>query len=218
MEKIRIVLADDHAILRAGLKLLIENQPDMEVVGEVGDHSHIVEVVKTTHPRVLTLDWSMPGGNPVRVLEELARNHPGTRVLVLTMHEDPAYVRLALGAGASGYLVKKAADSELIQAIRHIATGGIYTHVQKPHEVVPLGGKSDAGSRLEQLSQREREVLGQIAQGHTNQSIADRLFLSVKTVESYRARLMAKLGLKSRAELTQFALESGLFEVGAQRE
>lgn len=214
MEKIRIVLADDHPILRAGLKLLIENQPDMEVVGEVGDHSVVVEAVKAANPRVLALDWSMPGGNPVRIVEEVTQKYPGTRVLVLTMHEDPAYVRLALGAGASGYLLKSAADSELIQAIRQIATGGIYTQVQKAPDVVSVSEKSEAGSRLEQLSQREKEVLGQIAQGHTNQSIADRLFLSVKTVESYRARLMAKLGLKSRAELTQFALESGLFDLG----
>ncbi len=216
MEKIRIILADDHSILRAGLKLLIENQPDMEVVGEVGDHSLVLEAVKIANPRVLALDWSMPGGNPVRVLEELTLKYPGTRVIVLTMHEDPAYVRLALGAGASGYLLKSAADSELIQAIRQIAKGGIYTQVPKALEVDSPGEKSLVGSKLEQLSQREREVLGQIAQGHTNQAIADRLFLSVKTVESYRARLMAKLGLKSRAELTQFSLESGLFELGKQ--
>ncbi len=216
MEKIRIILADDHPILRAGLKLLIENQPDMEVVGEVGDHSLVLEAVKIANPRVLALDWSMPGGNPVRVLEELTLKYPGTRVIVLTMHEDPAYVRLALGAGASGYLLKSAADSELIQAIRQIAKGGIYTQVPKALEVDSPGEKSLVGSKLEQLSQREREVLGQIAQGHTNQAIADRLFLSVKTVESYRARLMAKLGLKSRAELTQFSLESGLFELGKQ--
>jgi DNA-binding NarL/FixJ family response regulator len=216
MEKIRIILADDHPILRAGLKLLIENQPDMEVVGEVGDHSLVLEAVKIANPRVLALDWSMPGGNPVRVLDELTLKYPGTRVIVLTMHEDPAYVRLALGAGASGYLLKSAADSELIQAIRQIAKGGIYTQVPKALEVDSPGEKSLVGSKLEQLSQREREVLGQIAQGHTNQAIADRLFLSVKTVESYRARLMAKLGLKSRAELTQFSLESGLFELGKQ--
>lgn len=216
MEKIRIILADDHPILRAGLKLLIENQPDMEVVGEVGDHSLVLEAVKIANPRVLALDWSMPGGNPVRVLDDLTLKYPGTRVIVLTMHEDPAYVRLALGAGASGYLLKSAADSELIQAIRQIAKGGIYTQVPKALEVDSPGEISLVGSKLEQLSQREREVLGQIAQGHTNQAIADRLFLSVKTVESYRARLMAKLGLKSRAELTQFSLESGLFELGKQ--
>ena len=152
----------------------------------------------------------------MRVLDELTLKYPGTRVIVLTMHEDPAYVRLALGAGASGYLLKSAADSELIQAIRQIAKGGIYTQVPKALEVDSPGEKSLVGSKLEQLSQREREVLGQIAQGHTNQAIADRLFLSVKTVESYRAWLMAKLGLKSRAELTQFSLESGLFELGKQ--
>ena len=217
MDKIRIILADDHPILRAGLKLLIENQSDMEVIGEVGDHSLVVDAVKAANPRVLALDWSMPGGNPVRIVEEVAQKYPGTRVLVLTMHEDPAYVRLALGAGASGYLLKSAADSELIQAIRQIAKGAIYTQVQKASPVGP-DEKSGAGSMLGQLSQREREVLGQIAQGHTNQSIADRLFLSVKTVESYRARLMAKLGLRSRAELTQFALESGLFDLGKQME
>lgn len=215
MPRIRVLVADDHAVLRAGLRLLINTQPDMEVVGEAGDHRQALEMARKLQPNVLTLDMSMPAGNGIQVIQSLARELPNIRVLVLTMHDDPAYFRMALASGAVGYVCKKAADSELLTAIRSVAQGKVYTQLElsadnsDPFVAVPAGS---ARSPLEQLSDREQEVLLFLAQGFTNQAIADRLHLSVKTVESYRARLLTKLRMKSRAELTQFAIESGLLQ------
>lgn len=213
MSKIRVLVADDHAVLRAGLRLLINTQPDMEVVGEAGDHRQALEMAKKLQPNVLTLDMSMPAGNGIRVIQTLARELPSIRVLVLTMHDDPAYFRMALASGAVGYVCKKAADSELLTAIRSVAQGKVYTQLELSADStaqLPSTAADSARSPLEQLSEREQEVLQFLAQGFTNQAIADRLYLSVKTVESYRARLLTKLRMKSRAELTQFAIESGL--------
>jgi len=215
MAKIRVLVADDHAVLRAGLRLLINTQPDLEVVGEAGDHRQAVEQARKLLPDVLTLDMTMPEGNGIQVIQTLARDCPTIRVLVLTMHDDPAYFRMALASGAVGYVCKRAADTELLTAIRHVARGKIYTQLElsaDSNSVMPSLSTSPKGSPLEQLSDREQEVLLYLAQGFTNQAIADRLILSVKTVESYRARLFTKLGMKSRAELTQFAIESGLLQ------
>lgn len=215
MPKIRVLVADDHAVLRAGLRLLINTQPDLEVVGEAGDHRQALQLARSLLPDVLTLDMSMPAGNGIQVIQTLARECPTVRVLVLTMHDDPAYFRMALASGAVGYVCKKAADTELLTAIRHVARGKIYTQLELSADSttpsVPIMTGS-ARSPLELLSEREQEVLQFLAQGFTNQAIADRLQLSVKTVESYRARLLTKLGMRSRAELTQFALESGLLQ------
>ena len=212
MPKVRVGIADDHAMLRAGLKLLINSQADMEVTGEAGNHAETLGMVAACQPDVLTLDLSMPGGQPMRLVETLAREHPGTRILVLTMHEDPAFVRMALAAGASGYLVKRSADSELLSAIRTLARGGIHAQVGLETPQHGLAADTPGTGMLNSLSDREREVFLAVARGQTNQAIADKLFLSVKTIESYRARLMAKLGLNNRAELTQLAISSGLLE------
>lgn len=214
MSKIRVLVADDHAVLRAGLRLLINSQPDMEVVGEAGDHRQALEMARKLQPNVLTLDMSMAAGNGIQVIQALARDLPSIRVLVLTMHDDPAYFRMALASGAVGYVCKKAADSELLTAIRSVAHGKVYTQLElsADSDQLPPTLSSSARSPLEQLSEREQEVLQFLAQGFTNQAIADRLHLSVKTVESYRARLLTKLRMKSRAELTQFAIESGLLQ------
>lgn len=215
MSTIRVLVADDHAVLRAGLRLLINTQPDMEVVGEAGDHRQALEMARKLQPNVLTLDMSMPAGNGIQVIQTLAREFPSIRVLVLTMHDDPAYFRMALASGAVGYVCKKAADTELLTAIRSVAQGRVYTQLElsadNSAQLAPTLARS-ARSPLEQLSEREQEVLQFLAQGFTNQAIADRLRLSVKTVESYRARLLTKLRMKSRAELTQFAIESGLLQ------
>lgn len=215
MSKIRVLVADDHAVLRAGLKLLINTQPDLEVVGEASDHRQALEQALALKPDVLSLDMSMPAGNGIQVIQTLARECPQVRVLVLTMHDEPAYFRMALASGAMGYVCKKAADSELLTAIRQVAKGKVYTQLELSMDnssQFPPSGASSARSPLEQLSEREQEVLQFLAGGFTNQAIADRLLLSVKTVESYRARLMTKLQMHSRAELTQFALESGLLQ------
>lgn len=213
MGKIRVAIADDHAMLRSGLRLLVNSQGDMETVGEAGTQAETRTLVRSAVPRVLVLDLSMPGGQPMKLIEELARTCPETRVLVLTMHEDPTYARLALAAGACGFVLKRSADSNLLQAIRSVARGGIYAQVEKAESKEP--GKPST-PLLDELSDREREIFLGIAKGFTNQALADQLFLSVKTVESYRARMMAKLGLKNRAEVAQFAMSSGLLDAGPE--
>jgi two-component system response regulator NreC len=211
---IRVLIADDHAILRSGLRLLISGQPDMEVVGEAGDFDETIRLAKALLPDVVTLDLTMPGGSGLGALERLRSEVPSARVVILTMHEDPAYVRSALAAGASGFLVKSAADSALIAAIRAVERGRLFIEVQDREAMTALmtPGRTAAEvpAPIAMLSEREREVWVLLAEGHTNQAIADRLGLSVKTVESYRARLMQKLGLTNRAELTRLAMELAL--------
>src|SRR5262245_45442279 len=209
MASIRILLADDHAVLRAGLRLLINAQPDMAVVGEAADCPEAWEKVRRLKPDVLTLELTMPGGSSIKLIEQLRQECPHTRVLVLTMHDDPAYLRAVMAAGGAGYVVKTAADAELLSAIRAIHPGRIVVHVSAPKNVpAPFGGEAGAGPAG--LSGREREVLTLLAQGHTNQEMARRLFLSVKTIETYRARIAEKLGLRTRAEVVRYALEVGL--------
>jgi two-component system, NarL family, response regulator NreC len=216
MPKIRVLIADDHAVLRAGLKLLINARSDMEVVGEAGDGPATVRSAEATAPHVVLLDLTMPGARFTQTIEQLVRVAPGSRVLVLTMHDDPVYLRTALQAGAAGYIVKKAADIELLTAIRVVWSGGTFVNLTRPGEAeaghagrqVPRA--SPAGGQLKPLSQREVEVLRLLAQGHTNQEAADRLAVSIKTIETHRKRLSDKLGLKSRAELFRFAVEARL--------
>ena len=213
MTEIRVLVADDHAVLRAGLKLLIGTQADMVVVGEAGDFMSVRECILNLRPNVVVLDLSMPGGNAVQVIEDLSREIPGTRLVILTMHDDASMFRAAFNAGAAGYVVKSAADTELLTAIRTVAAGGTFVNLpgnRQLQQISPYKYDVDHLKALECLSVREKEVLSLVAQGHTKQAVADRLVLSVKTVESYRSRLMAKLNLHTRAELTQFALTSGL--------
>jgi two-component system response regulator NreC len=215
MSKTRVLVADDHAVLRTGLRLLINTQRDMEVVGEAADHQQALCKARELKPDVVTLDLSMPGGTGAMVITSLIKELPQTRVVVLTMHDDPAYFRAAMAAGALGYVVKKAADTELLDAIRCVARGRVFTQAALTSDNRAAHSKTQpAQSPLNTLSDREREVLVFVAQGHTNQAIADRLQLSVKTVESYRARLMSKLGLRSRAEMTQLVIDTGLLASG----
>ena len=212
MPKIRVLVADDHAVLRSGLRLLINTQADMEVVGEAGTFAETISAVRKTQPEVISLDLEMPGGTGVKLIETLAHDFPQTRILVLTMHHDPAYFRMALAAGAAGFVMKKSADSELLTAIRTVAKGRSFAQIELDSGPLPSppGDKSAAATAMGSLSEREREVFEMVAHGHTSRAIADKLFLSAKTVESYRARLMVKLGLQNRVELTQFALDLGL--------
>ena len=212
MPKIRVLLADDHAVLRAGLKLLVNHEQDMEVVAEAGTFGEAIRLASLSKPDVVTLDLTMPGGNGVDKIEQVCRACSTARVLVLTMHDDPAYLRAALSAGASGYVVKKAADTELLGAIRAVHAGRVFVDLEShgarsPTALVPA---KNTGGTGDNLSERERTVLERLAQGHTNQSIAEQLDLSVKTIESYRARLLRKLGLRSRADITRYAVETGL--------
>jgi DNA-binding NarL/FixJ family response regulator len=216
MTPIRVVLADDHAVLRAGLRLLINAQPDMEVVGEAADTNEALERVRALQPNVLSMDLTMPGPSSIKMIERLRQECPQTQVLVLTMHDDQAYLRAVLAAGAGGYVVKSVADAQLLNAIRAVHQGRIVVDVNLPRDLnTPIAGPrtgsgAPAARGFAGLSAREREVLTLLAQGYTNQEIADKLFLSVKTIETYRARIADKLGLRSRAELVRYALEVGL--------
>ena len=218
MPKIRVLIADDHAVLRAGLKLLINAQADMEVVGEAADGFEAVRGAQATTPHVALLDLTMPGPGSTQTIEQLARAAPGVRVLVLTMHDDPAYMRAALLAGASGYIVKKAADVELLTAIRAVYHGRTFVDLTRPGEQLPrpeirrVSRDPSVGVQPMPLSRREGEVLRLLVQGHTNQEAAERLAVSVKTIETHRKRLSDKLGLRSRAQLFRFAVEAGLLE------
>lgn len=218
MNKIRVVVADDHAVLRAGLRMLIHAQPDMEVVGEAGDGIEALESAEEHRPDLVLLDITMPGNGGMKAIENILEKCPRTRVLVLTMHEDPAYMRSALAAGANGYLVKKAADTELISAIRAVHRGRIFIdsaqaddspHFMKSNHMC-RDHNHHAHHAKSLLSKRELEVLRLLAQGYTNQQIGIKIFVSAKTVETYRARLAKKLELRSRAELVRYALEVGL--------
>ena len=205
-KKIRVMLADDHAILRAGLRMLLEAQPDMAVVAEAADGEEAIRRAGGSRPDVAVVDLSMPGLSGVETLERLRREVPSTRLLVLTMHDDPGYARLALAAGASGHVIKDAESTELLAAIRAVHRGR--TFVQVGSESPPTATLERAAAPM--LSPRERQVLGLLAHGHTNREVADRLSLSVKTVETHRARLSDKLGLHSRADLVRLAIELGL--------
>jgi DNA-binding NarL/FixJ family response regulator len=195
--------------------MLIAAQPDMEVVGEAADADGADRMAVLTRPDVAIMDLTMPGGG-VRAIERIRGRALATRVLVLTMHDVPAYLRAAVAAGAVGYVLKSAADSDLLAAIRAVHRGHTVLDPSLAATVVQGGGRkaTPGAGPPGGLSAREREVLDFVAQGYTNQQIADRLGLSVKTVETYRARLVEKLGLQSRAELVRYALDSGLFGAG----
>jgi two-component system, NarL family, response regulator NreC len=212
---IRVLIADDHAVLRAGLRMLLEAQSDMEVAGEASDGSEASRLARELGPDVTLLDLSMPGPPSGDVIRDVLRACPSTRVLILTMHDDPAYLASALSAGAAGYVAKRVADVELLMAIRAVHAGRSFVDVRQssdPDKQATRGESAAHGKPPKDLSRREREVLGLLAQGHSNQEIADRLRISVKTVETYRTRLQEKLGLKGRAELYRFAAESGILD------
>jgi DNA-binding NarL/FixJ family response regulator len=209
------LIADDHAVLRAGLRMLLEAQHDIEVVGDAGDGAEVVQKARALQPDVVLLDLSMPGPHSGEVIRQVLRASPKTRVLVLTMHDDPAYLASAMAAGAAGYVVKKVADSELLSAIRAVHAGRTFVDLTQslgsPSHAV-AGTSRTESQQPKDLSRREREVLRLLAQGHSNQQIADHIRVSVKTVETYRTRLREKLGLKGRAELYRFAVESGILD------
>ncbi len=207
---IRIVLADDHQVVRRGLQLLLDGESDFEVVAEAGDVDSARRYVRGHHPDVVVLDLNMPGGAVLEAIPEMRKEEPGSQIVVLTMQEDPAFAREALRAGALAYVLKEAADSELVEAVRRAAAGEIYLNPQLGARIAaepPPGPPDD-------LTEREVEVLRRIALGHTNREIADQLYLSVRTVETHRQHIQQKLRLSSRAELVRYALERGLFEPG----
>ncbi len=213
--KIRVMIADDHAILRAGLRMLVNAQADMEVVAEAPDGEKAVQAARETRPDVALLDLTMPGAGGMSALQEMARSCRKTRVLVLTMHDDPAYLRSVLAAGASGYLLKQTVDTELLAAIRAVHRGGTYVDPSLAsvlvQDVLAKRGKKASSKRpVNILSDREQQVLKLVAQGYSSQEIAQRIFVSVKTVETYRARIADKLDLRTRSALVRYAVRMGL--------
>ena len=216
-EKIRIVLVDDHAVLRAGLTALLNAEADMTVVGEAGDGAASLPVVADRQPDVVLLDINMPNMGGLEALGELRKVAPKSRVLILTMHDDQTYLRQALAQGAAGYVLKQAADTELLTAIRTVYHGGAFLHPSHAQSLLAPTPVATAGQTnsndLSLLSERELDVLKLIALGHANKEIAEMLFLSVKTVETYKTRIMEKLNLTSRAALVRFALKHGLLTV-----
>jgi two-component system response regulator NreC len=210
--KLRILLADDHAVIRQGLKLLVDAQPDMEVIGEAGDGREAWQRATELRPDVVVMDISMPACSGAEATQRLAAECPEIRVLALTFYEDEEYLRQLLQAGAAGYLLKRAAAEELTLAIRTVAAGGVYLDPSLAGKVV--GGyigkpAPDGETRRPDLSDREAEVLRLIAWGYSNKEIAAQLHISVKTVETYKTRLMEKLAFRSRVDLVRYALRQG---------
>jgi two-component system response regulator NreC len=209
-DTITIVLADDHSVVRSGLRMLLEAEPDIEVLAEAGDMDAARRYTLGHKPTVLVLDLNMPGGSSLETIPKIPELSPDTSVVVLTMQEDPAFAREALRAGARGYVLKHAAGTELVQAIRTAAGGGTWLN---PELGARMAATPDGPTgALAALSERELEVLRLIALGHTNNEIAEQLCLSVRTIESHRAHIQQKLGVSTRSELVRYALEHDLID------
>ena len=208
----RVLIVDDHAVVRAGLALLVDAADDLEAVGEAGSARDALFEARTVKPDVVLLDVMMPEQGGIEIVPQLLHEHPEAKVLILSMQDDPRYVREAFEAGASGYVLKEAADTELVAAIREVAGGGRYVHPELGARLVSAETAERRRAEEDPLSDREREVLRLLALGHTNQEIAKELFISVRTAETHRAHIMQKLRLSSRAELVRYALAEGLLE------
>jgi DNA-binding NarL/FixJ family response regulator len=212
VDKLRILLADDHAVVREGLKSLINAQPDMEVVGEASNGLEVAEQVRDCYPNLVIMDISMPELNGAQATAQLMRDCPDIKVLALSVHEDASYLRQLLEAGAVGYVLKRSAADMLIQALRMVAAGGVYLDPLIASKVVgSLVGKTTVlgAPATAELSEREADVIRLIAQGYSNKEIAAQLGLSIKTVETYKSRAMEKLGLDSRVAIVRYALQRG---------
>lgn len=213
MPKLRVVLADDHGVLRAGLRALLDRQVDLEVVGEAETAETAVQLVRELQPDLAVVDVRMPG-HGLAATRQMKQDLPRLAVLILSQHDDPAYLQQALAAGASGYALKSASGQELLQAIRAVARGEVYLHPALTRVLVEQswGPRQPTPDTSQPLSEREAQVLRLVALGHTTQQVAEQLYLSVRTVETYKTRGMEKLGLRGRAALVRYVLEHGLLE------
>lgn len=208
---IRVALCDDHAIVRSGLRRILEAEPDLEVVAEAGTADEAVAAARDTKPDVFVMDIGLPDRNGITATVEVCKVSPATKVLVLTVHDDVAYLRRAFDAGAAGFLVKEAADIELVQAVRQVAKGKQYVHpILGAALLAPDAATARPAGPGGELSQREVEILGLIANGLTNGEIAKQLYVSVRTVETHRAHIHQKLDVRTRAELVRIAREAGI--------
>ncbi len=217
MSPIRVLLADDHKLVRAGLRSLLDGLPEIEVVAEAGDGREALSLIETHHPHVALMDIAMPGLNGLEVVEILAKQSPGTRVIILSMHASEEYVMRALRAGAAGYLLKDSGTAELELAIKAVAQGETYLSPPVSKHVVSsyvqrIGGEA---SLPEQLTPRQREILQLIAEGHSSKEIAQRLNVSARTIETHRAKLMERLDIHDVAGLVRFAVRAGLVTTDA---
>ncbi len=214
MPKIKLVLADDHAVVRSGLRMLLQAQPDMEIVGEAESGTQALAQVRNLRPDVILMDIQMPGMNGIEATRQIKEAYADTAVLALTMHEDDQYFFEMLQAGASGYLPKRAAPDELVRAIRTVSRGEVFLYPSLATRLVQSYVGGDAGedsvALVSDLTPREREVLVLIAEGLTNPEIAEELVISVKTVDRHRENIMRKLNLHSRIDLVKYALRQGL--------
>ncbi len=209
---VRVLIVDDHAVVRAGLRMLIDAEDDLEAAGEAGSARDAIFRARELQPDVILMDVVMPDGNGLDAIPTLLHEHPEAKVLMLSMQDDPQYVRQAFTAGASGYVLKEAADTDVVSAIREVARGGRYVHPELGARLVAAETEERRRAEEDPLSEREREVLRMLALGHTNQEIAKQLYISVRTAETHRAHIMQKLRLSSRAELVRYALNQGLLE------
>ncbi len=211
-DPIRILIVDDHAVVRAGIRLLLAQEDDLEPVGEAGSGREAVFQARALKPDVILMDVVMPDQTGLEVLPTLLHERPETKVLLLSMQDDPRYVREAFAAGASGYVLKEAADAEVVAAVREVARGGRYVNPELGARLMVAEAAAERQAEQDPLSEREREVLRLLALGHTNQEIAQQLYISVRTAETHRAHIMQKLRLTSRAELVRYAIGQGLLE------
>ena len=210
---IRILIVDDHPVVRSGLRRVLESVADIEVVGEAADAKQAVFETRAQKPDVILMDVVMPGDSGIEAIPNVLHDAPDAKVLILSMQDDPNYVRQAFAAGAAGYVLKEAVDTDLIAAIREVAGGGRYVHHTLGALIIAAEAEERERAEQDPLSDRERDVLHLLALGHTNQEISDKLFISVRTAETHRAHIMQKLRLSTRAELVRFALEHGLLEI-----
>jgi two-component system response regulator NreC len=209
---IRVLVVDDHAVVRTGLRRVLDAEPDIETVGEAPNAERAVFEAMAHKPDVVLMDVVMPGKSGIEIIPTLQQNAPQAKVLVLSMQDDPRYLREAFDAGASGYVLKEAADTEVVDAVRAVAAGERYVHPTLGARLVDAEAAERRRADEDPLSEREREVLRLLALGHTNQEIAKLLYISVRTAETHRAHIMRKLRLSSRAELVRYALSEGLLE------
>ncbi len=214
-DMIRILLVDDHAVLRAGLRALLDAEDDMTVVGEAATGEEGVDLAKLKKPDVVVMDLSMPGIGGLEATRQIAALEQDTRILVLTMHAEEEYLLAVLEAGGSGYVKKTSADEDLTHAIRTVARGEVFLYPSAAKLLLQgfrVRGEPSEPDPLEQLSDREREVLAYTAEGYSSSEIGEKLFISPKTVDTYRSRIMEKLKLHHRSELVRFALKTGLLK------
>ena len=209
---IRVLIVDDHAVVRSGLRRLLDAEDDIETVGEAPDADRAVFGALEHRPDVVLMDLVMPGKGGIEGMPAVLRAVPETKVLVLSMQDDPRYVREAFAAGASGYVLKEAADTEVVAAVRAVAAGERYLHPALGARLIAAEAEQRRRAEADPLSDREREVLRLLALGHTNQEIASQLYISVRTAETHRAHIMQKLNLSTRAELVRYALDEGLLD------